>query len=1133
MSRSLTVVFTTLRTCFVNLPPAWSSALFDQTKHAGQIVLEVSWPSLTGEAGQSSDSSNRTYLAWAGGSSQTTERTSHGTTDILEIDSQFGRSIGLTSGQLVHVKFQRKVTMARTIQLEPYSSDDWEIMELHAAYFEEQLLNQVGVVYRDQLLTVWVQQRTLIRLRVVSTDPEEACVRLGVDVEVHIAPKVRQLTAPTSGSADKLPIARRIYPRLVGGNTLGGTTVLPSVLYVHPDTLPVSIDNNDECSSWISGQLVQVSTVQLDHTEKETMPIDEDRSECTIAALQVDKRVPPGVALGGSLVWSALKLKQCERVKVQLVKQSPLPANAVSFHLIDQAHTGSFDHIGVELATKALIASIPDWLLDQISDTTHNASAIWVDGTMLTCSRKEHQDPVHILVRVEPTNEKKQNEDGVPSKNDTSVSLLPPFATMDMRQWNEIEVTEIIHDAALTIPKGLSMPRLGGIDQLLEQAYTFVQCSLVASSLEQSIGTHVNGGLLLCGREGSGKSTVLDYLEYKTTKEPQLHAYWTRIDCRQLSEERPSIVSEKLQQQFDEAAWHAPSIICIDNIDRLCPAELEAKRFISIAQRMLSLHRILMVATCTQQAALHKLLPSSHLFQKILTISPPDKRQRYEILQCLQQEKQSVLSPNDEDASTLDLQQVANETEGYVAADLATLIDQAMQQAVIRSLSSISNSNNSNNSKDTDVPTGMMNGRDEKLLLNDSTELHSLQLTMADFTKAMESYTPSSLRGVKLATASSVAWSDIGGLHEARELLLETLEWPTKYARIFAHCPLRLRSGLLLYGYPGCGKTLLASAVAKECGLNFISVKGPELLNKYIGASEKSVRDLFERAKAARPSILFFDEFDSIAPRRGHDSTGVTDRVVNQMLTEMDGAEQLEGVYVLAATSRPDLIDPALLRPGRLDKSILCGIPNQVERQEILEAVASKLHLDPSIDINEIAASCENYTGADLQALLYNAHLEAAHESIEGKSTQVHSTTSMQDDGNYEETKVTSSSTNDNNDATTLKYQVSNRQHMTAAEQGQLSQRLLGIQQAHLDKEKGKSVKLRKKAAATSSQLQASIRIIGLQHVRKAIINTRPSLAEAERLRLTRIYNEFVDGRGGELADGTGTKGVGQRVTLG
>src|SRR6201999_4161479 len=235
-------------------------------------------------------------------------------------------------------------------------------------------------------------------------------------------------------------------------------------------------------------------------------------------------------------------------------------------------------------------------------------------------------------------------------------------------------------------------------------------------------------------------------------------------------------------------------------------------------------------------------------------------------------------------------------------------------------------------------------------------------LTKADFDVALKNFTPSSLRNVTL-THSTTTFSSIGGLHSTRNTLLETLLYPTKYAPIFARSPLRLRSGLLLYGFPGCGKTLLASAVAGECNLNFISVKGPEILNKYIGASEKSVRDLFERAQAAKPCVLFFDEFDSIAPKRGHDSTGVTDRVVNQLLTQMDGAEGLSGVYVLGATSRPDLIDPALLRPGRLDKSIICDMPGFEDRVDILRAVASGLKVDREVDgrWGEVAKRTDGY----------------------------------------------------------------------------------------------------------------------------------------------------------------------------
>ncbi|CAG8487760.1 12625_t:CDS:2 [Racocetra fulgida] len=310
--------------------------------------------------------------------------------------------------------------------------------------------------------------------------------------------------------------------------------------------------------------------------------------------------------------------------------------------------------------------------------------------------------------------------------------------------------------------------------------------------------------------------------------------------------------------------------------------------------------------------------------------------------------------------SNVDLLSVASECEGYLAADLKTLVERTIHEGAVRSLQ--------NNVNEADF-----------LLVQD------------DFRKAQKGFVPFSLRGVKLHT-SDVSWTDIGGLEETRKVLLETLEWPTKYASIFANCPLRLR--LLLYGFPGCGKTLLASAVAKECGLNFISVK------------------------AAKPCALFFDEFDSIAPKR----------VVNQMLTQMDGAEGLDGVYVLAATSRPDLIDPALLRPGRLDKSLFCNMPTLQERTEILKALARKLDLSDDIDLSYYANKCQGYSGADLQALLYNAHLEAIHETIDSEKFLEKKTPST----NGRDMQFVCFSANSKNNTT-----------LTAAERSQLTERVL------------------------------------------------------------------------------------------
>jgi len=383
-----------------------------------------------------------------------------------------------------------------------------------------------------------------------------------------------------------------------------------------------------------------------------------------------------------------------------------------------------------------------------------------------------------------------------------------------------------------------------------------------------------------------------------------------------------------------------------------------------------------------------------------------------------------------------------------------------------------------------------------------------ITLSAADFANAQVDFVPHSLRDVPLQK-STTEWADIGGLKHAKRVIRETLEWPTKYAPLFKQSPLRLRSGLLLYGYPGCGKTLLASAVARECGLNFISVKGPELLNKYIGASEKSVRDIFDRASAAKPCVLFFDEFDSIAPKRGHDSTGVTDRVVNQLLTQMDGAEGLTGVYVLAATSRPDLIDAALLRPGRLDKSILCDMPDEEDRRDILKAVSRKVTLGTSVDFEEIARLTDGYSGADLQALVYNAHLQVVHASIDtmpvtGRSAQLNEESPIE--------YVTLGATGE-------------QKNLSRAEESLMQKRL---QQIGTSKTKTGADK---KVAGPPQKYE-----ITQDDFMQVLKTTRPSVSGEELGRLGRIYGSFVSDRSQNknvFPSSNGPSGVGTRATLG
>eukprot|EP00899_Mesostigma_viride_P012537 jgi/Mesvir1/21284/Mv21678-RA.2 len=280
-------------------------------------------------------------------------------------------------------------------------------------------------------------------------------------------------------------------------------------------------------------------------------------------------------------------------------------------------------------------------------------------------------------------------------------------------------------------------------------------------------------------------------------------------------------------------------------------------------------------------------------------------------------------------------------------------------------------------------------------LASSSASSHKLMLGEEDFDVARDGLVPASLQNVAGLTSfgkggkkkgdarKKLGLGGVGGLVDVRQVLRETLEWPARFPQLFSSCPIRVRSGLLLYGPPGCGKTHIIGAAAESFGMRFISVKGPELLNKYIGASEQAVRDLFKRAAAAAPCVLFFDEFDSIAPKRGHDNTGVTDRVVNQLLTELDGVEKLDNVYVIAATNRPDLIDAALLRPGRLDRLLFCDFPKSEDRREILVALSQHLSLDDDVDLAEISRVTEGFTGADLQALLSEAQLAAVHAMLD------------------------------------------------------------------------------------------------------------------------------------------------------
>jgi peroxin-1 len=739
------------------------------------------------------------------------------------------------------------------------------------------------------------------------------------------------------------------------------------------------------------------------------------------------------------------------------------------------------------------------------------------------------------------------------------------------------------------------VPDMIGVDSLVKQCMSnLTLCS----------------SILLTGGIGSGKTSITQLLSHRLREDFLFNV--TYFPCERLvtDETRVSTIKETLTRLFMSASWCArlggQSVVVLDDLDKICPVEAElqvgndnersrqvTELLCSIVRQYCSIHSgVALLATAKSKDAVHNLIIGGHITNDIVQIKAPSKEIRRDILQEIASEgsrsksvglhrvphsrnssdpsnmsESSWMDPSNTSSrpgssssatdgfrlsSSLDLLDIAGKTDGYMPADLVLLVARARNQCLTRSVMAADS--------------------------NDS----SLTITKADFESALQNFTPTSLRNVTL-THSNTTFSSIGGLHTTRKTLLETLLYPTKYAPIFAKSPLRLRSGLLLYGYPGCGKTLLASAVAGECNLNFISVKGPEILNKYIGASEKSVRDLFERAQAAKPCVLFFDEFDSIAPKRGHDSTGVTDRVVNQMLTQMDGAEGLDGVYVLAATSRPDLIDPALLRPGRLDKSLLCDMPDTDDRLDILRAVSTKLSLTAAVSnkLLTIAEKTSGFTGADLQALMYNAHLEAIHDLLGDKNT--HQNKSTLTNGN--------SHSNHHNQQQQRKSSTSSvsssKSRQTGSKKHEFTQFLYGTdadiqkQQPGSQNQIPKDPKLESKAAIAAKldelKLQrkrdrAALRgdysflhthpntkdnhsnnpstdapqgteegsggkenagvVIEWTHVERALSTTRSSISAAEKKRLEAIYTEFVVGRKGDMPNGEGGREVGGRSSL-
>ncbi|HOK58429.1 MAG TPA: CDC48 family AAA ATPase [Methanothrix sp.] len=496
---------------------------------------------------------------------------------------------------------------------------------------------------------------------------------------------------------------------------------------------------------------------------------------------------------------------------------------------------------------------------------------------------------------------------------------------------------------------------IGGLSREIRAIREMVELPLRHPEVFQKLGITPPKGVLLHGPPGTGKTLIARAVASETD------ATFTAISGPEIMSRYYGESEQRLRQIFEDAQKSAPSIIFIDEIDSIAPkreevlGDLERRvvaQLLSLMDGLTSRGEVIVIAATNRPNALDPALRRGGRFDREVEIGIPNKSGRLEILYV-----HTRGMPLEE---SLDLNEIAEMTHGFVGADLASLCKEAAMHTISRILPDLD--------VEEEIPPEV---------------LDQLKVSREDFLAAMKKIEPSAMREV-LVEIPEVHWSDIGGLEEAKQALREAVEWPIMYPEAFEAVGIRPPRGVLLYGPPGTGKTMIARAVATESQLNFISIKGPELMSKWVGESERAVREVFRKAKQAAPALIFFDEIDSIVPARdsGRDSH-VTERVVSQLLTEIDGLVELKDVVVLAATNRPDLIDPSLLRPGRFDRMIYIPMPDRAARKKIFEIYMRRMPVADDVDIDELAARTEGYTGADIEMICREAGMLALREKIQ------------------------------------------------------------------------------------------------------------------------------------------------------
>ncbi|KAJ8904654.1 hypothetical protein NDN08_001172 [Rhodosorus marinus] len=946
----------TSKDCFVRLPP--------------RVVKDIEESFLVLKA--TTRSGNVFFAGWTGGSAA-----SNG---VLEMPLHFAQCQNVRPKEIVHVEAVPTSTAASRAIVSS-SAEDWDVVLLNARLLEDIILSQIRVIFANMTLPIFLGNGSKILLHVTELEPDigaNDCLILNAGSEIAIAPPKSRSSSTKQKTVtdDRLPASFR-------GRVLPSKTAVSSSVQMNERT---ASHNRLQCKDLLY-----------------LTPVDSSSGRyygwrSIYFTLEISDYVPDGhLAMNdlaraalGSPSLSTVYVKLVDKGQAQLVSSVQLAENYKSSDQPCGRRSSSNDlkvalkewvkangfvqaggdvivYLGIGTPVQLLLGeSECDFLLcvngeSPIAASEARTSASEVDEP----TTEAHDRAWYPKANAEASSTKKGKER---TKVTVGAALKPlyMFSLADL-ELGAVSIQLTSHNNNQSIPhhdfgwgKGPKVKDVRGaqarrkVDEVLASLgplYQYFQRS--ATDKEQQPAPLPL--TVLAGSKGSGKSFMASAVARALREDPKIHARTVWIRCRVHSSEPVEVSCRRLDTAIMSAYRCRPSFLVLDDFDLLASAESEdpaahqqtSSRGPSIATAFIeNLQRvgdgssgIGVLVTCSSPSALAKEITSSGHVSESLNLSPPDAGMRAQLFAMFASRNwKELLSKSDTELYEVEesiFSQMAT-AEGFSPLDIQRVVER--------------------------ISVSHLSGG----------------LTPSNIAEAVQSYTPTLLIGSKAREVDKAVatFSRVGGLEKAKQIMRESLEFPTKFAHVFSKAPLRVQSGCMLFGPSGCGKTYFAAAASAEFSLRMISVKGPELLNKYIGSSEAAVRDAFTRASAARPCILFFDEFESVAPKRGGDTTGVSDRIVNTLLTSMDGVEALEGVFVIGATSRPDLIDPALLRPGRLDKWISIDVPDEKEREDILRVVSAELALADDVDLELLARETPNYTGADLQALMYSAQLK-------------------------------------------------------------------------------------------------------------------------------------------------------------